>query len=438
VNVPHQNTGTDQPVDLGLPIADPAHRGFAPDRLARAMGLVEEGVRTGAYPGAVAIVARSDAIVATAAVGHAELGAQPRPMRLDTIFDLASVTKVVAGVSAVLVLLDAGMICLDDTVARFLPGFASGDRREITLRHLLTHTSGLPPWWPCYTVARTADSTFVHLQTVDPEARPGTQVQYSDLGMALVRAVVRAVAGEDLPALLDDTLFNPLGMRDTGYRPDAAQRHRVAATERGNRFEQRMVARAAMHFAHWRTDLLVGEVNDGNTHYALEGISSHAGLFSTAGDLVRFGRFLLQHGQWQGRMLLSPVAIAAATHTHTAGMHASYGLGWRINTRPTGPISPPMRSDLTRAIFPDDPDAPPRPWWAGDLLPPDTFGHTGFTGTAITICPSLDLLLILLTNRVHPDADREGLERVRARWHNAVAASIWPPIHPHALQPARR
>jgi CubicO group peptidase (beta-lactamase class C family) len=431
-----EDQSAEPPIDLGLPVADPAQHGFVPDRLARAMELIAEGVDSGAYPGAVAIVARHDEIVAASAVGSAELGASPRPMRLDTIFDLASVTKVVAGVSAVLLMLDAGLLCLDDSISRFLPGFAAGEKRAITLRHLLTHTAGLPPWLPCYTIARTADETFAYLQTVELEARPGMQVQYSDLGMALLRAVVREVAGEDLPALLDRALFRPLGMRETGYCPATALRHRMAATELGNRFEQRMVERAGLHFADRRTELLVGEVNDGNTHYALEGISSHAGLFAPAADLVRFGRFLLQRGEWQGRMLLSPVSIALATRNHTAGLQASYGLGWRINVRPSGPVLPPVRSDMTKAIFPDDPAAPPANWWAGDLLPADTFGHTGFSGTAITICPSLDMLLILLTNRIHPDADRQGLERVRACWHNAVAASISPTLAPATGHPA--
>ena len=427
---PNQNRGSDEPTDLGLPIADPARHGFVPERLAQAMALVGKGVEIGAYPGAVAVIVRNDAVVATSVVGHAELGTNTRPMRLDTIFDLASVTKVVAGVSAVLLLLDAGLICLDDSLGRFLPGFSHGAKREITLRHLLTHSSGLPPWLPCYSVARATAATMAYLPTIDLEARPGTQVQYSDLGMALIRAMVQEVAGEDLPSLLDRTLFTPLGMRDTGYRPAADQRHRIAATERGNRFEQRMVDRAGLRFTDWRTELLVGEVNDGNTYYALEGISSHAGLFAPAGDLVRFGRFLLQRGQWQGKVLFSPAAIELAIRTHTAGMQASYGLGWRINTRPTWHVPPLTRSTVTMAVFPDDPAALPRPSWAGDLLPTDTVGHTGFTGTAITLCPSLDLLLILLTNRVHPDADREGVERVRACWHNAVAASIWPPVDP--------
>ena len=412
------------PQPLGLPMGDPERLGLVPDRLERAMGLLEEGLRTGAYPGAVALVARHGQIAAAAAIGQAQVVPEARPMRLDTVFDLASITKVVAGVTAVLVLLDAGLICLDDPVARFVPAFGDAGKRAITVRHLLTHTSGLPPWLPCYAEARMAEETYAYLCTLELEALPGTQVQYSDLGMALIRAVVHHVAGQDLPALLGRTVFAPLAMRDTEYLPSPERRLRAAATEHGNRCEQGMVARAGLHFAGWRTGVLLGEVNDGNTHYALEGISSHAGLFSTAGDLARFGQLYLQHGLWEGRTLLSAAAVGAATSPDAAGWRTGYGLGWGLAGLPPGPAAPLTRSVRTRAIFPDDPLAPPVPSWCGDLLPAGTFGHTGFTGTSLTICPEHDLLLILLTNRIHPDADRSGLDRVRARWHNAIVASI--------------
>src|SRR5579884_2212599 len=166
---------------LGLPRGNPEREGFDPGRLERAMSVLEQGRAEGAYPGAVALVARHGRVVAATALGLAQL--EPaRPMAFDTIFDLASLTKVVAGLSAALVLLDAGAWCLDDAVARFIPAF-DGDKRAITLRHLLTHTSGLPPWLPCYTEARTLEETVAFIACADLEAPPGTQVQYSDLGM---------------------------------------------------------------------------------------------------------------------------------------------------------------------------------------------------------------------------------------------------------------
>ena len=417
--------GRDDDAPLGLPTRLAEHEGFDPQRLQQAMSLLEQGRSAGAYPGAVALVARHGAVVASCALGLAQQE-PPRPMTLDTVFDLASVTKVVGGVTAVLVLLDAGVWCLDDAVARFLPEFAGRDQRTVTLRHLLSHTAGLPPWLPCYAAARTAEETFAYICALELETRPGTQVQYSDLGLALIRELVRRVSGEDLPALLQRTLFTPLGMRDTEYLPAPTKRERMAATEYGNRFEQGMVARAGLRFDGWRTHLLVGEVNDGNAHYALDGVSSHAGLFAPIGDLARFGQLYLQQGRWEGRVVISPAAIAAATRLQTRGLNEAYGLGWRLARRAADEVEvgEPVRSTLTHAIFPQDPTAFPALPWAGDLLSVRTFGHTGFTGTSLTIDPERDLVLILLTNRIHPDADRQGIERVRARWHNAVAAAV--------------
>ena len=420
------STGDTRPIRQltppALPAARPEDLGFDPARLARAMRVLESGLQQGAYPGAVALVARHGKVAASMAIGQAEIAPTPRAMTLQTIFDLASVTKVVAGVSAVLVLLDAGLIALDDPVARFLPAFAAGGKSLITVQQLLTHTSGLPPWLPCYLRARTSSETFDYLCTVDLEAGPGTQVVYSDVGMSLVRAIVRAVTGEDLPALLEREVFTPLSLRETGYLPENALRERIAATELGNRHEEQMLARAGLQFDDWRNRLLVGEVHDGNAYYALEGISSHAGLFSTASDLLCFGQLYLQRGRWQDRQIFSEAAIAAALRPRTAGLQDSFGLGWRLVDSRASSTTPPARSALTRAFFPEDTETPARAW-AGDLLPPGSFGHTGFTGTSIVICPPLDLVLVLLTNRVHPDAARIGVARVRGLWHNAVVAA---------------
>jgi CubicO group peptidase (beta-lactamase class C family) len=388
------------------------------------MAVLEQGRSEGAYPGAVALVARHGAVVAATALGLARQD-PPRPMALDTIFDLASVTKVVAGLSAVLLLIDRGVWSQDDAVARFIPEFGV-EKRDITLRHLLTHTSGLPPWLPCYTAARSLEETVAYISRADMDAPPGTQVQYSDLGMVLIRDLVRRVSGVDLPAFLRAELFAPLGMRDTTYLPPASVRERIAATELGNNWERATVERAGLRFDGWRTHLLVGEVHDGNAHYALNGISSHAGLFAPIGDLARFGQLYLQQGWWQWRALISPAAVAEATRLHTAGLNEPYGLGWRLRQSGQWRQVAPSRSALTRALFPNGAAPLPGPSWHGDLLSLRTFGHTGFTGTSLAIDPERDLLLILLTNRVHPDAARGGIECMRARWHNAVVASIMP------------
>lgn len=387
------------------------------------MEVVAQGWKEGAYPGAVALVARHGKIAATRAVGHAQVVPQARVMATDIIFDLASVTKVVAGVTAALLLVDANAWSLDDPVVRFLPAFATAGKGPITLRQLLTHTSGLPPWRPCYTAAHTVIETFAYIRNAELECAPGMQVQYSDLGMALIRQLVEIVSGIELERLLQHYIFEPLGLRDTGYLPSHETRERIAATERGNRFEQDMVARAGLHFDGWRDHVLVGEVDDGNTHYALGGISSHAGLFATATDLGRFGQMYLQDGAWQGRHIISVATIREATRLQTAGLNDSYGLGWRLLRTGRPCAAPPYRSALTRAIFPRPIDAPPPPP-AGGRLSAQTYGHTGFTGTSLVLDPINDLMLILLTNRIHPDATRAGIDHVRARWHDAVATAL--------------
>lgn len=414
-----------------LTVAPAEEHGFDPARLGRAMALLDRGPDEGAYPGAVALVARGDAVVALRAVGLAECAPHARPMSPDTIFDLASVTKVIAGLSAVLLLVDAGAWSLDDTVARVIPAFGREGKATITLRHLLTHTSGLPPWRPCYTAARTPEETLAYLCGLELEAAPGAQVHYSDLGMALIRALVERVSGDALPELLRRDLFAPLGMRETGYLPPAAWRDRIAATEDGNRIERGMVARAGLRFDGWRERVLVGEVDDGNTHYALGGVSAHAGLFATAADVARFGQLYLRGGRVGDRAILSAAAIAEALRPQTAGLGESYGLAWRLNT-PTSdgrlrPRVPLARSELTRAIFPDDPGAGPSPSLFGDLLSSRACGHSGFTGTSLVLDPARDLLLILLTNSIHRrEPGNAALGRLRARWHNAVAASLEP------------
>ena len=408
----------------GLPVRGPEALGFDPARLRRAMAIVEEGCAGGAYPGAVALVTRHGAIAGRLVCGAAETEPNPRPMTGDTLFDLASVTKVVAGTTAALLMLDSGGLCLDDSVSRFLPDFAGGEKRAITIRHLLTHSSGLPPWLPCYCTARNLEESVAAIARADLDAPPGTQVRYSDAGMILIRALLPAVLGEDLPAVLRRGLFGPLGMRETGYLPEGAQRSRAAATEQGNAPEVVMVQRAGLEFTEWRTEVLVGEVHDGNAHYALGGISSHAGLFSTASDLARFAQLWLAGGVWQGRRVFSEAAMREATRLQTPGLQLGFGLGWRVAARGDFSRTPPSESALTQAVFPPEPNAGPALPWMGDLRSERAFGHTGFTGTSILIDPRYDLAMILLTNRVHPDSSRTGVDRVRARWHNAVIGAI--------------
>jgi len=371
-----------------------AVRGADPGRLSQARTFLEGAIVAGAFPGAVALIALDGEVVAHWAIGHAQVEPEPRPMQPDTIFDLASLTKPVAGATAALLLLEDGAWSLDDTVASLIPEFAARGKQNVTLRQLLTHSSGLAPWAATYAHARDPESALRYICSLPLTYPPGTSVQYSDLGFSLIGHLVRRVTGAGLDALLSRRVWAPLGMADTAYLPAASLRPRIAATERGNAFEQEMVRGLGESFEGWRHHVLVGEVNDGNTYYALDGISSHAGLFASAADLLKFATMY----QDEGTRILSPASIGVATANHTPGLARARGLGWDL--RGAGPSA------------------------FGDLLSARTFGHTGFTGTSLAIDPERRLVIVLLTNRTHPDAHNEGIAAVRPRFHNLVAASI--------------
>ncbi len=358
------------------------------------------------------------------ALGHAEVHPERRPMRPDAIFDLASVTKAVAGATAALLLLEDGVWCLEDAVARFIPGFGGHGKQEITIRHLLTHTAGFGGWVPMYACACDPEEALAYLCRLELAHLPETVVQYSDIGMSLIGHLVRRVTGETVDRLLQRRVWDPLGMSDTCFNPPADLREKLVATEQGNRFERTMVANFGASFDRWREHVLVGEVNDGNSFYALGGVSTHAGLFSTARDLFVFAQMYLRGGQYGDVRILSPATIAEAVSNQTAGHPQARGLGWQILQKGLLHRNESTPSPTARTIFPSARYAFSTPWPYGDLLSGETYGHTGFSGTSIAVDPTRELVVILLTNRIHPDASNVAINHVRPRFHNLVAASL--------------
>ncbi len=407
-----------------LPMAFPGDLGFDAERLDRARALLERAIAEGAFPGAVALVARRGRVVARWALGSAELEPERRPMAPDTIFDLASLTKAVAGATAALILLEEGVWSLDDAVARFIPEFAAHGKQEVTLRHLLSHSAGFAGWVAGYTRAREPEATLRVVCDLELGYSPGTAVQYSDVGMSVVGHLVRRVTGEGMDRLLARRVWEPLGMGDTGFNPPVGLRPRIAATELGNRFERAMVANLGEQFDGWRDHLLVGEVNDGNSFYALGGVSSHAGLFSTARDLFVFAQMYLNDGSYGGVRVLSPATVAEATSNQTVGLAQPRGLGWQLLAKGRQPREEWAPSEAARKVFPQERYVFPAPRPYGDLLSARTYGHTGFTGTSLAVDPERELAIILLTNRIHPDANNFAINYVRPRFHNLVAASL--------------
>jgi CubicO group peptidase (beta-lactamase class C family) len=250
-----------------------------------------------------------------------------------------------------------------------------------------------------YAHARDPESALSYICALPLSYVPGSDVQYSDVGFSMIGHLAGRVTGESLDRLLTSRVWEPLGMTDTAYLPPASLRPRIAATERGNRYEQAMVSSRGESFAGWREHILVGEVNDGNAHYALGGVSSHAGLFSSATDLLKVATMYLD----QGPRILSSATITEATANHTPGLAKARGLGWELA-----------------------PSTVPGPHPYGDLLSARAFGHTGFTGTSLAIDPVRRLVIILLTNRTHPDASNDRFVSLRPRFHNLVAASLVP------------
>lgn len=340
---------------------------------------IGQAIRENRIPGAVLVVGHAGEIVYRKAYGYRAVLPAPEPMAPDTIFDCASLTKVVATTSALMKLFEEGKLRPNDRVTEYLPEFQGG-KSEITVRNLLTHFSGLrpdldlEPAWSGY-------ETGIHRALIDkPAGPPGARFVYSDINFILLGEIVRRLSGETLPEYAAKTVFSPLGMRDTMFQPPDSLRPRIAPTE--------MVEKA---------HLLRGVVHDPTARY-MGGVAGHAGLFSTAGDLARFCQMLLGKGVWQGRRIFSPLTIEKFTSPQSPpDQPILRGLGWDIDSPFSGE--------------------------RGDLFPIGSYGHTGFTGTSLWLDPRSNTYVILLTNSVHPNL-RPAITSLRAKVATIVAASL--------------
>jgi len=322
------------------------------------------------YAGGVVLAARNGVIAVHDAAGKAlryadtdtELPADEQvPAQRDTIYDLASVTKMFTSV-AVMQQVEAGRVDLDAPVATYLPEFAQQGKGDITLRHLLTHTGGLPAWIPLYSRYDTVEERLAAVLAVEPTAAPGERYVYSDLGLITLGLVVEQVTGESLDTVIADKITKPLGMRDTMFNPPASLRDRIAATEAEPWAGRPMIR---------------GEVHDENA-WSLGGVAGHAGLFSTAHDMAVLAQTLLNGGRYGKNRILDPDTVRAMiTNENTEFPASSHGLGFELDQR----------------------------WYMDAMSSPVTFGHTGYTGTSFVVDPMSGSFVILLTNRVHPTRD---------------------------------
>jgi CubicO group peptidase (beta-lactamase class C family) len=368
-----------------------------------------DGLSRGIFPGAVAAVVRGRTWLALEAAGYAQVRPRRRPIAVDTIFDLASLTKPLATTTAILQLCARGLSELDAPVASYLPLFAQGGKAAATVRQLLTHTSGLPAWEMLYLPgARRPDGSrppacdsigdaVARICATPVTADPGAKVEYSDLGFILLGYLVSLLSGEPLDAYTHRHLTRPLGLQWMRFTPPASWRSRCAATELGNAYERARAAEQGIGRSfRWRTRLLRGEVHDGNAYYLGGGVAGHAGLFGTAADVARVGTILLHSGTSRGQNILPPALIAEATRDQTSRLNpGGRGLGW--------------------AVAQD---------WFGRRASGAAFGHTGFTGTSVLIDPARDVVIVLLTNRVHPVADSMAIAEFRPQFHDAVLEAL--------------
>lgn len=340
--------------DDRLPTRAPDAVGMSGARLEAIDRVVQRGIAEGGYPGAAVVVGRRGAAVVQK--GYGTLGWTNGSPRVDperTIYDLASLTKVVGTTAGAMALYDDGKLDLDAPVRRYIPAFSGGQKDLVTVRHLLTHRSGLAPGRDIWRVARTPAQARDMVVASALHCRPGACYQYSDLGADLLGFVVEAVAGERLDRFVARRVFQPLGMHDTFFRPADSLRARIAPTE----------------VAPPRGYPLRGEVHDENA-YALGGIAGHAGLFSTAADLAVFAQMMVSGGSYGGVRIFRDETV----RTFTARAAGSRALGWDTAEGGVG---------------------------AGQYLSNGAFGHTGYTGTSLWIDPEREMFVLLLTNRVH-------------------------------------
>ncbi len=352
--------------------------------------LLSRAIEEECFPGAVLVVGYQGTLVFEHAVGAAALIPRPRPMTVDTMFDLASLTKPIATVTALMLLVEAGLISLDVPVHTYLIACGRSDGHSPTLRQLLSHCAGLPAWRPYYqtidpslpaSARRCAVYAAVHDEP--PLNRPGSTVQYSDLGFILLGELVEAVSGMPLDEFCRQEIFTRLQLGGLGFhdleRPRAAEVP-CASTER----------------CPWRRRILEGEVHDENA-WIMGGVAGHAGLFATARQVWQFAQSLL--GGLQGRSwLVSTPTLRAFTTRQNIPEGSTWALGWDTPT-------PGMSS-------------------AGRYMSSTAIGHLGFTGTSLWIDASKQVIVVLLTNRVHPSRQRQGIKLIRPLIHNTVMQAL--------------
>ena len=355
-----------------------------------------ERIAAGDFPSAVYLVAERGSEVFADALGTSVVEPHRIAATLDTIYDLASLTKpLITGLLSAR-RIERGELTLDSSVSLYLPEFDRADKKAITVRELLTHTSGLPAWRPLYILADgDRDGAVSAIANLNLEYKPGTRVVYSDLGFIVLGLLLERLTSKRLAELAQSEVFQPLNLKRTFFNPETAMQNGIAACEIGNAYEREMCGDS--HRAdekNWRQELIWGQVHDGNAYF-LGGAAGHAGLFSTARETLQLANQFVS-GQTK---LLKPATCDLFRTNLTAGLEEARSFGWQL--------------------------AETKDSAAGPDLPRDSFGHSGFTGTSCWNDPTEERVFILLTNRTHARAlPFANINSVRRRFHSLAVAAI--------------
>lgn len=356
--------------------------------------ILQNQVNKNLIPGAVILVKKDNEIIYDQAYGYAKKFdsnkqplAEPEKMTVNHLFDIASLTKVIGTTTSIMYLADQKLLSVDDPVGKYIKAFNTPEKKAITIRHLLTHTSGIYEWYPLYYKASNRQETFKLIGELPLHDPIGKQRKYSDLGFTILGQLIEVISGMPLEQFMQQKIFEPLGMTNTTYNPLSTGKYsKFAATSFGNPYEKRMVYDSSLGFTvkgidprswnGWRNYVLAGEVNDGNAWYANGGVSGAAGLFSTIDDLQKLVDLLMNKGMLNGQQFISSKTI----NEFLTKDRFNNGLGWMM--------------DQANSFMKNGPEG--------------TFGHTGFTGTSIAVIPRYHTSVILLVNRQHMGLNTKG------------------------------
>ena len=347
--------------------------------LERPFAILDEGIKQRAFPGASVAITSQGALVAHKGFGHYTYDQKARAVEAESIFDIASLTKVVATTTMAMLLHERGMLDLDSFIIGTLPEFAVADDRrdQVTFRMLLAHSSGLPAWVPLYKKAKNRAKMLEAAAEVPFAADPGSRAEYSDVGFILLGEALEQLSGSPMDSFCELDVFKRLEMASTCFKPAKKMKPQILPSSNGQEIRNRVIQ---------------GEVNDENA-FVMGGVAGHAGLFSTAGDLAKFAHGLLRGGM----PVLKPETVELFTRRQESPAGTSRALGW---------------------------DTPSRPSQSGQYFYPGSYGHLGYTGTSLWIDPERELSVTLLTNRTWPDNKNQAIKELRPLFHDAVIEAL--------------